>query len=293
MATPFDQVLSSDIYGSRLRLNPLSDQRSYATRLFRVRLDAEWQPGDTTPLDGAPWWDSVAAAPAADVDKFKRAIWAAVGTVPGSHPEATDLPVQDVTARQLGPYDFEVQADYLPDTRFANALQVSSSTIQIPVYREPFTSSSDSINPTSGLPSGNFIGRGDGVSVPANSGTIQSKLWVVPFANVRLRGEITRPTLAGLFGLGGAQNFVGFYNSTLYSIAGIAFAAGTLRYDGLSATSSTTSSDEETLVTYEFSWRPTGWWSQEISVDTSGLIATSDVNAAFPQTNFNSISFPT
>lgn len=293
MATPADTAISSDIYGSRLRLNPQSDLRSYATRMFRVRLDPTWQPSDLVAGDGAPWWDTSIPGPATDVDKFKRAIWAAVGTTPGNHPEVPGLPVQDVNARQVGPFDFEVQADYLPENRFSNSIQVSSGVIQIPVYREPFTSAGDSINATSGLPSGNFIGRGDGVSIPANSGTLQSKVWVVPFASVRLVGEITRVTLAGLFASGGAQTYLNYYNSANYTIAGIVFPAGTLRYDGLTANSSITSDSEKTTVSYEFSWRPTGWWSQEVSVGTNGLLTTSDVNAAFPQVNFNSVNFPT
>lgn len=295
MALPNDQIIGEDLYGSRVRLNPLSDERSYATRLFRVRLDSEWTTGDLTSADPAPWWDSTAspAGPSEGIDKFKRAVWAAVGISPGNHPELINLPVQDITARQIGPFDFEVQAEYLPDTSLRNAIEVSTSTIQIPVYREAFDSGGAAIDSTSGLPDGNFVGRAAGVSIPANSGTLQSKLWVVPVGRVGIRGEITQTTLASLFGPGGAQTYVGYYNSAAWTIAGITFAAGTLRYDGLAGTSVTTNAAETSRISYDFTWRPTGWWSQELVPTGTGFVTTQNVNNAFPQANFNAISWPT
>ena len=280
MSTPNDHILSDDIYGSRLRLNPNTDERSYATRLFRVRLDPDFVDDGT---QTAPY-DVV-------VGPMKRAIWTAVGTNPADYPNLSGLDCQDVTARQVGPHDYEVTAEYYNKQPRVQSFRVSVGTTQIPVFREAFDGGSSAVNATTGLPSGPFIGRQSTDSVPLSPRLI-TKLWTVPVADVSIGAELNVGTFRGLFLSTGAMPIVGHFNSNSYTVNNLTFGVGELRFDGIDSHTKNSLANVQTyFVNYRFTWRPSGWYSQELT--SSGAYAsTSDVENSYPRSSFSSSRFP-
>jgi hypothetical protein len=299
LAKPNDILIASDIYGSRLRLNPVEDERSYATRLFRVRLDETWTTGDIVESDGDPWW--IDGGPQAEIDKFKRAIWAAVGTNPGGHPEVPNLSVQDVSARQVGPYDFEVEASYYQAefgglTGADQSMTVTYRRASSPVYRSAYNNAGDTVfDATTGLPNGNFRGLGDGV-LPAFGTNFEQWRYEFPVSEalVNINAVLNVIQYQTLFGPSGAMTLVGFHNDAGFTFESTTFGVGTLRFLGVSSTVRASGTDREYLVSYSFLWRPRGWWEQVLvpSISSPGFMNTQFASLAFPQASYAG-KFPT
>jgi len=293
MANPQDVVIADDIYGGRMRLNPNSDERSYATRRFRVRLEPDWVEGTgaDAPFDSAT----------PPVGKQRRAILAAVGT-DYTHPNLPGLVIQDITASQVGPYDFDVQADYFRTdsgglSAAAKSVQVTTRSSSVPVYRTQFNAAgTSSINPTSNLPAGNFAGLGDGQFLPRGANYESWKYeWPVTEALVQISAELNLTTYASLFTGSGALAYVNYYNSNNYTYDTITFSAKTLKFLGLSTNSSIVGGNRTYSVSYTYLWRPWGWYEQKLvsgGAVPSGYFATSDVESSYPRVTFNSGLFP-
>ncbi len=297
MAKPQDVVIATDMYGSSLRLNPNEASRSYATRTFRVRLDPDWAYTDASSGDGLPWHDGSSAL---QVGKLRRAIFAAVTTTPGDHPDLSGLIVQDINARQVGPHDFEVQANYYRTETgglrgTAKSVNVSTRPSSTPVYRTPYNDAGVA-SFANGLPNGNFAGLGDDQYLPRGA-NYQSWQYEYPLteALVQISAELNVATYAPLFTGSGALAYVNYYNSNDYTNADITFAQGTLKFLGLSTQSRIIGGNRSYTVAYTYLWRPGGWFRQELSTGSpapSGFFKTTNVDGSYPRVAFNSSLFP-
>jgi hypothetical protein len=284
-----DKIVASDIYGSRVRLNPNSDERSYATRLFRVRLNPSFTDDGSydAPFDVA-------------VGKHKRAIIAAVGAAPGNHPTITGLACQDVNARQIGPFEFEVQADYfrVDSAGLSGANQSMTVTMRqgtTTVYRTPYLDNGNTQFADS-LPNGNFAGLGDNQELPRGA-NYQSWQYEYPVteALVAINAKLNITQYSGLWeGSGCMKTLVGVYNSNAFEFEQVTFPVGTLKFVGASATVQAVGATREYFVNYQFLWRPNGWFRQELTTSgaTAGFFVTNNVNGAFPQSSYAD-KFPT
>lgn len=289
-ANPNDVVIADDIYGGRMRLNPNSDERSYATRRFRVRLEPDWVEG--TGAD-APF--NVGDPP---LGKQRRAILAAVGTN-YTHPNLPGLAIQDITATQVGPYDFDVQADYFrieggSTGGAAKSVQVTTRSSSVPVYRTQFNDAGTSVF-SNGLPNGNFAGLGNGQFLPRGANYESWKYeWPVTEALVQINAELNYVTYASLFGGSGAMSYVNYYNSNNYTYDTIAFSANTLKFLGLGTNSSIVGGNRTYSVSYTYLWRPGGWYTQNLTTTgaTSGYFTTVTTPSSYPRVAFNSGLFP-
>lgn len=288
MADPNDIVIADDIYGGRMRLNPNDDGRSYATRRFRVRLEPGWTEGSGT----TPPFDAVG------VGKERRAILAAMnGNY--THPYI-GLDAQDITATQVGPNDFDVQADYFRTdsgslSGRAKSILVSTRNASTPVYRTQFNDAGTALY-ANGLPNGNFAGLGDGQYLPRGANYEQWKYeWPVTEALVQISAELNVATYAGVLAAGGAMSYVDYFNSNNYTYESVTFAQYTLKFIGLSTNSSIVGGNRNYQVTYTYLWRPFGWWKQVLSTDSpapSGYFKTANVRDVTNVVTFNQTLFP-
>ena len=277
MATPNDEAIASDIYGGRLRLNPNESSRSYGTRLFRVRLDPDWTAADAASGDGDVWYDEDEEE-GIDPGKMRRAIYAAVGVSPTGYPDLEGLILQDVNARQVGPHDYEVQADYFKTETgglrgTAKSVNVSTRQASVPVYRTLYNDAGDvQLNTTSGLPAGNFAGLGDDQQLPRGASYESWKYeYPVTEALVQISAELNVTTYAALFTSTGALGYINYYNNSPYTYGEITFGTGTLKFLGLSTQSQIVGGERSYNVTYTYLWRPGGWYAQKLT--TSGAVA--------------------
>lgn len=290
MANPTDTVIADDIYGGRMRLNPNADDRSYATRRFRVRLEPGWAEGSG---DDAPF-DDVDSP----VGKERRAILAAVGS-DYVHPYLPGLAIQDITATQVGPNDFDVQADYFrieggSTGGAAKSVQVTTRASSVPVYRTQFNDAGSSLF-ADGLPNGNFAGLGNGQFLPRGANYESWKYeWPVTEALVQISAELNYVTYATLFGSTAAMSKVNYYNSNIYTYDTITFAANTLKFIGLSTNSSIVGGNRTYSVSYTYLWRPGGWYAQKLTTigATAGYFTTVTAPSSYPRVAFNLTLFP-
>lgn len=297
-ANPQDAVIAEDLYGGRMRLNPNSNERSYATRRFRVRLEPDWVEGSGVD----PPFNS--ATP--PVGKQRRAILAAVGT-DYDHPNLDGLAIQDITATQVGPWDFDVQADYY-QTQTGGLTGVAESTLittrqsSVPVYRTVWNDAGQyQINSTSKLPSGNFAGLGDGQQLPRGASYEDWKYeWPITEALVQVNADLNSTQYAAVLSGTGAMGIVNYFNTGTYTpFTGgeVTFAAQTLKFIGLSTNSTIVGGNRKYSISYTFLWRPLGWYEQRLTTSgaTAGYFKTVDVALATAanSTAFNSTRFPT
>ena len=284
---PTEANKRSDLYGSLLRLNPNTTERSYARRRWYVRF-----------VSGSGGNLYHACAAAGDDD----------------HPLIPGIPVQDVTAKQVGPDSYEVDVEYYRptiNTRMDDVIQMGTVAVQERVFRLPYTvdagnNATTSVDAGSGLPTGDWIGYPKSgvdedagkVVMPIGTQEVPSVLWPVPVSTVIVRGRITSSQWIDLFAGGGAASNVGKWNSGTFSFAGINFSANTLRFDGLTNSVTTGLGDAgavtEYNVSYKFTWKPKGWSVQRIkkSPTLPGSLDTAIVSEVGPTISYTGL-FPT
>lgn len=283
-----DKIVASDIYGSRVRLNPNEADRSYATRMFRVRLNPAF--ADNGSYD-APFDE--------EVGKHKRAIYAAVGATPANHPNIGGLACQDVNARQVGPWEFEVQADYFFVTggglTGANqSLTVSMRRGTTTVYRTPYRDDGSTLF-TNFLPTGNFAGLGNDQQLPRGA-SYQSWQYeyMVPEGIVQLNAKLSIIQYKEVLKPSGAMGLIGVHNDAPVTFESTQFPIGTLKFVGVSSTVQAVGTTREYFVNYTWMYRPQGWFRQELTTSgaTAGFFITNNVDGGYPRGAYGS-KFPT
>jgi hypothetical protein len=284
---PTEAFKKHDLYGSLLRLNPNSNERSYARRRWYVRF-----------VSGTGGNLYYACASAGD---------AAHHLLPG-------IPTQDVTARQVGPDSYEVDVEYYRptiNTRMDDVIQMGTVAVQERVFRLPYTvdagdNATTSVDADSGLPTGDWIGypksgvdeAAGKVVMPIGVQEVPSVLWPVPVSTVIVRGRITSVQWVALFAGSGTASNIGKWNSVPFVFAGITFSASTLRFDGMTNSVTTGLGDAgavtEYNVSYKFTWKPKGWSVQRIKKNPTlpGSLDTDIVSEVGPTVDYTGL-FPT
>jgi hypothetical protein len=196
---------------------------------------------------------------------------------------------QDATSRRLGPKKVEVTVTFgrspAPPNPSSSAgiASFQARSAQVRVYRLPYIVSSDAaaIDPTSGLPSGDFA---DFRKLSAN-GLPQSEInlsgypFDVPEIGVSLPARLSQASFNDLMydaSLGTGNEYsgttfgqVGKYNQSEFTWGGIKFAEKTLRFDTADAQWVSENGVFVYYINYQFTWRPRGFYQQTLIAGTA------------------------
>jgi hypothetical protein len=193
---------------------------------------------------------------------------------------------QDATSRRLGPKKVEVTVTFgrspAPPNPSSSAgiASFQARSAQVRVYRLPYIVSSDAaaIDPTSGLPSGDFA---DFEKLSAN-GLPQSGInlggypFDVPEIGVSLPARLSQTSFndlmydsSGSTYAGTTFSCVGKYNASEFTWGGIKFDEKTLRFDTADAQWVSENGVFVYYINYQFTWRPRGFYQQTLIAGTA------------------------
>lgn len=147
-----------------------------------------------------------------------------------------------------------------------------------------------------GLPDGDWIGGIEPSKVPSFSAAayIEFANWPVPEVRLQIPARLTAAEFRTLFGASALFGKVGHFNSAQFTWNSIDFAAGTVRIDGADVDWIVEGTATQVYyVNYELTWRPYGWYVQELVQlgSDSSKADTAIINVAEPRVSFSGM-FP-
>lgn len=150
-----------------------------------------------------------------------------------------------------------------------------------------------SMSSASSLPSGDWIdgwnrttAAGGNAPAWADRANARYRLWPVPEIYLGLPARLSAASFAGL--QAGFFSKVGYFNSNAFPWGGMSFGIETLRIDGATVDWVNEDGTFVYYVQYNLSWRPQGWWTQQLVQDSTNasLCDTLDVAMSKPTTSF-------
>jgi hypothetical protein len=147
-----------------------------------------------------------------------------------------------------------------------------------------------------GLPDGDWIGGIEPSKVPSFSSAayIEFANWPVPEVRLQIPARLTAAEFRLLFGASALFGKVGHFNDAAFTWNQIVFAIGTVRIDGADVDWIVEGASTQVYyVNYELTWRPYGWYVQELVQlgSDSSKADTAIINVAEPRVSFSGM-FP-
>ena len=144
---------------------------------------------------------------------------------------------------------------------------------------------------TNGLPNGDWIDTTPVGAVQSFSGAafLSFSNYPVPEVSIAIPAKLSNASYQGLFtALTGTMPYVGYFNTAAFTWNGIEFAAKSLRIDGIHADWVLEGSTAAWYVQYYLTWRPNGWYVQELFQDAANKsrLTTVIVEVAEPTVSF-------
>ena len=217
------------------------------------------------------------------------AITAALGSalLDNTIPKYGGIVRQNASARRVGPKKVEVTITLArspaPPTPSGNLASFQTRSAEVRVYRLPYNLSdgSPAIDTTSGLPIGDFADFDNVSSNGLPQGGLQLKGYPYPVQEiaVTLPAKLSSASFDGLLynsaGSGGTEYtdttaaLVNKYNDADFTWGTIKFQTKHLRFDSMSAQWVSENGVFVYYVNYNFTWRPRGWYMQNMKRGTS------------------------